>query len=388
MLKFQNEPYGHIAQQVFFEAITDYIKRDNATSILRVYDILRGKTIPEPIISQHVIRFLGKKDETEKAFKIYRELKAQGMLANYAVMQSMLYAFSRRKEYFNRALEIFRQMQVLKMPVTVHEYNNLLYGCGKVADLQTGLMLWNQFNSTIDSNNEKKEGIKPNSISYSSILWVLASVETKNDKISKRSFSYDLNVIKLAESAHKIYNEAIERGFVNHGAMITAYLAVFANHLLREETERIFNNEFQRFNVPRAPLAYEIMFKLYDSTRCYDAMIKLKDQMHMENIKLTYEGWRAIIRTAALCDKLKEAIQFIREMIDNGFEPRSYALKVLKLRLIERSEWKLKEQFDELVPEMKSADESKSFALRKRTIVINTFLKKQYGLNAPKLATK
>lgn len=379
-----------------------------------IYNILRGKTVPHPIISQRIIRFLGQRDEIEKAFKIYRELKAQGMLSNYSVMQSLLYAFSRRKEYFERALDVFRQMQVLGMPMTIHEYNNLLYGCGKTADLQTALLIWNQLSDFSKTENEtqmeiqteemketetemgmgmgkeikeerKKVIIQPNSISYSSILWVLASIETRNDKISKRSFSYDVNIEKLSLIANEIYNEAQSRGLVNHGSLVTAYMAVFSNHLQREEAERIFNNEFQKFNIPKAPLAYEIMFKLYDSTRCYDSMIKLKDQMHKENVYLTYEGWRAIIRTAALSNNLKEAIDFTKNMINAGYKPTQSSLQVLRLRLIERSEEELLNEFNKLIPlPLKIREESKLEAWRTRSITIGKFLKSQYGLNAPK----
>ena len=77
------------------------------------------------------------------------------------------------------------------------------------------------------------------------------------------------------------------------------YLAVLTDNLAVEKAEHLFHNEMVD-NCKRTEHSYELMFKMYDELRDYDKTRALKVKMDSEIWLFPFEGWRAMIRTAAL----------------------------------------------------------------------------------------
>jgi pentatricopeptide repeat protein len=224
--------------------------------------------------------------------KLYREIVSSGMEPNPVTHSAMIYLCTRSKRSFESAISFYDQMKLLNFPIHLRVHNYMIQGCSKVADLDRAITIWNNL---IDKCLTDPK-LKPNEFSLSSILWTFASVETLQLKLSKRDFHYELDGQNLVNLATEIYRQGTSIMKTN-GHLSNGYLAVLTDNLVVEKAEDFFNNEMIEI---RTEHSYELMFKMYDSLRNFDKTNQLKIQMDSENIVVPFEGWRAMIRTAAL----------------------------------------------------------------------------------------
>lgn len=226
--------------------------------------------------------------------KLYKEIVASGMEPNAVTHSAMVYLCTRSKHHFETAIKFYDQMSLLSFPIHLRVHNYMIQGCGKAADLERAIAIWN--NLLEKSVTDPK--LKPNEFSLSSILWALASVETSELKLSKRDFHYELESKDLVALATDIYRQGIAVIPAN-SHLSNGYLAVLTDNLDIQNAEDFFHNEMVG-NCKRTEHSYELMFKMYDTTRDFEKTKELKIKMHSENLIVPFEGWRAMIRTAAL----------------------------------------------------------------------------------------
>jgi pentatricopeptide repeat protein len=239
-----------------------------------------------------MIRQCAKLDQVEKAFALHEKLTAQGMTANPTLSSVLIYAASKRKEYFPKAIDIFRQMELLKMPIDIFVYNNLLSACAKAADLNTAMALWQSILTT--------PSLRPNVFTCTNYIWALASVETRSSKISKRDFVYEGTSLDLIQAVDEVRKYMQTSAIPLNSHSLSAMLAVYSNHGAQFKAEELFWKKYNELNLPRDPFSYELIFKLYDNVRNYEGAEKVYRDLKDRNIKIPYEGWRALARTAAL----------------------------------------------------------------------------------------
>ena len=232
----------------------------------------------------------------EMGLKLYREIVADGMEPNPVTHAAMIYLCSRSKRSFENAVNFYNQMELLNFPIHLRVHNYMLQGCGKVADLETAMKIWNNLveKSLTDSR------LRPNEFSLSSILWALASVETSELKLSKRDFHYEMEDGEktLVDLATDIYRQGTAIIQPN-SHLANGYLAVLTDNLSIERAEDFFHNEMTG-NCQRTEHSYEFMFKMYDTLRDFGKALELKSKMDSDKVIVPFEGWRAMIRTAAL----------------------------------------------------------------------------------------
>lgn len=226
--------------------------------------------------------------------KLYKDIVASGMEPNPVTHSAMVYLCSRSKKYYETAVNFYDQMSLLNFPIHLRVHNYMLQGCGKAADLERAIAIWN--NLLEKSLTEPK--LKPNEFSLSSILWALASIETTELKLSKRDFHYEMNSKDLVTLATDIYRQGTAI-ISSNSHLSNGYLAVLTDNLDVSRAEDFFNNEMNG-NCKRTEHSYELMFKMYDTLRDFGKVKVLKIKMDSENLIVPFEGWRAMIRTAAL----------------------------------------------------------------------------------------
>ena len=232
--------------------------------------------------------------------KFYEEIVASGMEPNPVTHAAMIYVCSRSKKYFDRAIKFYDQMTLLNFPIHLRVHNYMLQGCGKVSDLERAISIWNGLleKSLHDSR------LQPNEFSLSAVLWALASVETSESKISKRDFHYKFegdseneneSIVNLATEIYKQGTAIIS----SNSHLSNGYLAVLTDNLCINLAEDFFHNEMIG-KCARTNHSYELMFKMYDTLRDMTKTRELKNKMDFEKLIVPFEGWRAMIRTAAL----------------------------------------------------------------------------------------
>ncbi len=372
------EKVSMLGQFVVWKMIRNALVKDNSVLAWDLFDGLRSKVLPAPEICSTIMMNCGKHDLIEKAFKTYRELQAQGHEPHYLTHSALIYVACKRKEYYARAIELFRQMEANRMNIDIRVYNNLLLGTAKSGDLTTALELWNRLQESTD------EKLKINSITIANMLWSLASVETPTDKISKRPFKYDMNPEELRTTAKDIYNLDVK----TDAYTVNAYLAVLANHNFIEEAEQVFWTHFTANGVVHNPSTYEIMLKMYDFKQDFEKTVELMTKAEASKIVLGFESWRAAIRTAALTTNLPTAIDWLKKMVAAGYKPSIENLKVLHLRLCENEKWQLRKEMGDLCLPPIVEPKNPYTTWRKRSLAVAELLKRVYGKDAPKLATK
>lgn len=226
--------------------------------------------------------------------KLYREIVASGMEPNPVTHSAMIYLCTRSKRYFESAVSFYDQMKLLNFPIHLRVHNYMIQGCAKSADLDRAMSIWNDLIEKSLSDPK----LKPNEFSLSSILWALASVETSKTKLSKRDFHFDMDSKDLIQMATDIYRQGT--AIINPNSHLSnGYLAVLTDNMAVEKAEDFFHNEMNG-DCKRTEHSYELMFKMYDSLRDFDKTCELRTKMHSENLIVPFEGWRAMIRTAAL----------------------------------------------------------------------------------------
>ena len=284
--------WGQVAQTIYKSFISEALKSGDNEKAENLFSIVKSRCIPSPELTGMILMNYGKTGRVEMGIKLYHEIIASGMEPNPVTHSAMVYLCSKSKAHYTKATAFYDQMALFNFPMHLRVHNYMLQGCSKVADLDRAMKIWNKL---IDSTDPK---LKPNEFSLSSILWVLASIETVETKLSKRDFHYDMDKNDLVQMATDIYRQGTAIIQPN-SHLSNGYLAVLTDNLAVEKAEHLFHNETVD-NCKRTEHSYELMFKMYDELRDYDKTRALKVKMDSENLIVPFEGWRAMIRTAAL----------------------------------------------------------------------------------------
>lgn len=369
---------GLVGHAVVHSLIVGLLKRDRDAEAWQLFDDLRSKCLPTPAVAATMIFHCGRGDQVERALVLYKELAGQGMTANARCHSALIYAASKRREYFSHAIDLFRQMELFKMRVDLRVYNNLLYGCSKVSDLPTAMSLWRAVVSQRDA------ALRPNEHTCCNYLLALASVETAGDKISKRAFHYSVSPQALKVAAQEVWEYAGAAGIAVNAHLVSAMLAVYSNHRMTREAEELFWGR----GGERTPFAYELMFKLYDSTRNYPAALRTYAQLRLDRLKLPYEGWRALARAAALCNQLEDSIGYVEEMVRHDYTPHHSDMRVLHLRYCEHERRDLVDRLQAICKREPVAAPDRPAPWLDRSVAVAELLKQAYGKDAPELASR
>lgn len=216
------------------------------------------------------------------------------MEPNPVTHAAMIYLCSRSKKHFDKAVKFYDQMTLLDFPIHLRVHNYMLQGCAKVSDLERAISIWNGLleKSVIDPR------LQPNEFSLSAVLWALASVETSELKLSKRDFHYNLESESIVNLATEIYRQGTAV-IPTNSHLSNGYLAVLTDNICVDRAEDFFHNEMIGDSA-RTNHSYELMFKMYDTLRDMCKTRELKYKMDSEKLIVPFEGWRAMIRTAAL----------------------------------------------------------------------------------------
>ena len=282
------------AQTIYKAQISEALKAGDGKKAENLYLKVQQKCLPSPELTGMLLMSYGKTGFIEKGILMYENAIASGMETNPVTHAAMIYLCTRDKRTFKRALEFYDQMKLLKFPIHLRVHNYILQGCSKTADLSTSIAIWNELNELCQADSR----LQPNEFTLSSVLWNFASVETPETQLSKRDFHYEMPVPELVSTATQIYRAGEQMMTIN-SHIANAYLAVLTNNLQADAAESFFHSEMVE-QKRRTEHSYELMFKMYDSLRDLPKTLALKEKMHSEGLVVPFEGWRAMIRTAAL----------------------------------------------------------------------------------------
>lgn len=286
--------WGQVAQTIYKFLISEALKAGDGKKSENLFEIVRSRCLPSPEIIGLILMNYGKTGRIEMGLKMYKEMVSSGMEPNPVTHSALIYLCTRSKNYFDSAVTYYDQMKLFNFPMHLRVHNYMLQGCGKVSDLDRAISIWNG----LIEKSSTTPFLKPNEFSLSSILWVLGSVETSETKFSKRDFHYEMDKKDLVQIATDIYSQGT--AIIKPNSHISnGYLAVLTDNLVVDKAENLFHNEMIG-ECKRTEHSYELMFKMYDGLRDLEKTRDLKIKMDLEKLIVPFEGWRAMIRTAAL----------------------------------------------------------------------------------------
>jgi pentatricopeptide repeat protein len=331
-----------------------------------------SSSIPGPVVGTMLLA-LATEDRVEEAFALYSKLSGTRsesisplrrpslprLEPNADCHTALIYACSRRKEYFERGIKLFREMEVLGLKMNIQVYNHLLNACAKTSDLRTAMELWRAALSSPE--------LRPSAHTVAAYLWVLASVEIPDGKaprsVHRPLIWKNLTAHHVATAARDVVEWARSNGIPIAAPAATALVAAHANNGLTEIAEKIFWRLIagNGLKIPSHQLnagPHEVMLKMYDTNRDMESARKVLENyrsMFTKSegrsctflgrkissyprplVRLPYEGWRAAARTAAICNEYEESLSLVYEMREmQGYTPNIEDLKLLVMRFSE-----------------------------------------------------
>lgn len=321
------------------ELVTTLVKTGNLQKAWQIFNQLRGplKKACTPLSASTYNSFIisfGKQKQAERAFKLYREMNQDNVIPNTDTLHSLVYACSKRKDYFQECFSLVKQLEDSGFTPTIETFNWMLHSCSRVSDLQTGKLIWERITTTMT----------PDSNSFTGIFWLLASIETNQNSKSTNKICYpSISSDDICKEAKDFYN-LLDTKYPNIPItfqLLTSYLAVFTSHLDKQTSEDIFYNVYPERYL-QLPISFQHMFEMYDTLHDYQSALSLKQYVTSRSSieKISFLGWRALIRTAAYNNQLDDALGYLEEMRRNTqYVPTVDSLKLVLFRCIEMEDW-------------------------------------------------
>ena len=308
-------------QIVYHWMIEGHLASGNHARVLDLYWHAKQLAPPNSNLTALVINSCALNNEVERAFLVYKELLAAQIKPSNEVLSQLLGACVRRKEYFQEALGIVKQIESYGYPIRPIIYENLLLGCAKNKDLQSACVIWDCLCSSHVASSS--------AIMY--MLWLLGSIENDQNRTSvKGTFVYDISNDDIVNRAKQLYQHfVIDRNIRPSSGVLAALLSVLARNSRIEDACAIFKEEHDKFKITRHPNSYESMFQMYDNVRDLKSALELRLEALKENVKLTFQSYCSLVNNAGLNEQVEVGLQLLREMTKDGKKPTVREVRML-----------------------------------------------------------
>lgn len=340
----------------------------------------------------------GKDGLVEMAYKLYNQMSELGVKSGPDSLISLIHACSKRKDFYNEGFLLLEKLEKIHQDIPIAVYNTLLYACAKNSDLKTGMIIWKKLNECKEQNK-----LTLNQVSFANIMWLLASVETSETKISEKNFVYDLKPSDILQKITEIKNSIT---IPWNAYMLNAYLAAISNQLCVAESENVFYEQFSNLALIPTPHSAEILLKLYDTCMqknkqftlkklnekeytdmgreigsirrvFYEKSKKLEEFCNQNHISLTYSSMRSLIRIASFNDDMDYARAVFKKMLKSVPKIQFSQMKLFYTKAIENERHDIAQEIATVcVADMKKPRFSE---WKERTFLIDRLLDNVYG---------
>ena len=346
-----------------------------------IFTNLAGKCVPSTRILNQVIWIYTQNDYVEKALKAHTDMCRKGFVTTGSTFKALIECASNRKETFMDMTDYFRQAVVRQEPICLSIWNNMLFGCSKLGNLDTALQVWKAV---------KECGFYPGLKMYSTMLWALASCETKQNKLSvHRDYFVNVKLQDLVQTGKELRQEMQQNNIQPNASCLTAYLALMCNARAKEEAEWTFYEELAPMQ--NSPRQCEILASMYDSLKDYSGALRLLKHIDVAEIEPQYPFWRSIIRTMSMTGHVDEAAYLLSKHVPKRFLIEFKDMKELYYHAYMQArpdvlQMITNKAIDNVLKTFQCRGK-KFMPLRRRSLMLGDFLKDAYGPQGPKVAT-
>lgn len=313
--------------------------------------------------------------ESEKALKIYRRFVELAIPLDIRMYEGLITATCTRGDFHQETFSILKQLESEGLEPTLLIYEGILKSCTKCSDLKTAHFVWSKLCAEPPSSV-----LAPGSRTVMHMLFLLGSIETPSSINSIDKPVYNIPVADILDEAARIFAFALERNMPITLPLLNSFLSVHTDQGALEKSLVIFREFYPKYELSPDGHAYGQMFQLFDFHHAYDLMKEFKEMMHKDNVKLiSRKHWRSIVRIASYEGKLDEALQYMREMKNEGFSFTVQEMKLFHFRATEMENFEARDAFIKLCEPGVNPGQGKWPIWNERTQKVNQLLDSVYG---------
>ncbi|KAG2374657.1 hypothetical protein C9374_010676 [Naegleria lovaniensis] len=245
------------------------------------------------------------KGQAEKAMMLFRRLEEQMMAEpSEATFNSIIKAFSKRKDLRHKAFEMADRMEVQGYKPDIYTINSLINACADDGDVSKMKKVLKKM---------KDCGIKPTEHTYVSVLscYSVAQQVKGNSNLTKEQ---NQNIV----DALAVFEKMKESNLPVNNYSMNALLGVFTNALRITRAEEFFAKTYQEHQLVPDSISYALLVRMYCRAKRTEKAMALFDEMKEKGIIPTYQAYKHMVFKLVDEGYVEKARDYLRQMFEVG----------------------------------------------------------------------
>ncbi|KAF0973601.1 hypothetical protein FDP41_008305 [Naegleria fowleri] len=245
------------------------------------------------------------KGQAEKAMMLFRRLEEQMMAEpSEATFNSLIKAFSKRKDLRHKAFEIADRMELQGFKPDIYTINSLINACADDGDVSRMKKVLKKM---------KDCGIKPTEHTYNSVLSCYSTAQQVkgNNNLTKEQ---NQNIV----DALAVFEKMKESNLPITNYTLNALFGVFTNAARINRAEEFFAKTFQENQLVPDSISYALLVRMYCRTKRTEKAMALFDEMKEKGIIPTYQAFKHMVFKLVDEGYVEKARDYLRQMFEVG----------------------------------------------------------------------
>ncbi|KAI3747931.1 hypothetical protein L6452_10679 [Arctium lappa] len=269
--------------------ISAYTRRGLQKEAINLYTRLRDREIqPDKFVLLSVVKACATSRDLIEAQQAHKDAVMYGFHRDLLLGNAMIDMFGKCK-YLEGAKKAFQDLQFRDV-ISWTSICSCYVTCGKP---RMGLQAFRDM---------RLDGVRPNSVSLSSILPACS----------------DLKCLNLGREIHGF---VVKNGFEANVFISSALVDMYASCLCIREAELVFDTM-----VHRDIVSHNVMISAYFENGEAEKAFVIFARMKNEGSKLNYASWNAVLCGCLQSGRTQQALGLLAEMQDAGFNPNQITL--------------------------------------------------------------
>ncbi|KAL4577378.1 hypothetical protein LXL04_013487 [Taraxacum kok-saghyz] len=269
--------------------ISAYTRNNLQNEAINLYTQLRDKQLqPDKFVLLSVVKACATSADLIQAQKAHKDAVTFQFHHDLLLGNAMIDMFAKCK-HLEGAKTAFNDLQVRDV-ISWTSISSCYVTCGKP---RKGLETFKEMVSN---------GVKPNSISLSSILPACS----------------DLKCLNFGQQIHGFI---IKNGMSANVFVTSALINMYATCLSIKEAEMIFNTMVNKDTV-----SHNVMISAYFENKQPEKAVSMFKKMKENNSKLNFASWNSVISGCLQLGQTQQALNLLSEMQESGFKPNQITL--------------------------------------------------------------
>ncbi|KAK2987501.1 hypothetical protein RJ640_012160 [Escallonia rubra] len=269
--------------------ITAYTRQGFAKEAVKLYTHLRDRSIqPDKLVLLSAVKACATSADLIKAKEISEDVTKFGLCSDLLLGNALIDMYGKCR-YIEGARKVFEDLQV-KDVISWTSVCSCYVNCGLP---RVALKVFREMGLN---------GVRPNSVSLSSILPVCSD-------------------LKCLNSGREIHGFVMKNGMEENMFVSSALVDMYSSCLCIRQAQLVFDKMPQRDIV-----LWNVIITAYFANAESENALNLFRQMRAEGAKLNYASWNAVIGGCMQNGRTQDALEILGLMQDSGFKPNQITI--------------------------------------------------------------